>query len=184
MPDKSSADFVSADKIVGLFLMTHWPTFIGLSFDGKGCPEGSAGHSSIGSAGHSSIGRQRRSCCSGAAWPFRRFRHGGPWNYAASFEEVVRSRWPRTRLVPVLRQWSIPVFSLWRNIIDLDQAGLRCPTGIGSWADSVSSLQRKICFVWFVHTAWTHTSMPTALRFMASVSLVTVPNSRDVFLIA
>jgi len=43
--------------------------------------------------------------------------------------------------VPVSPQLSISFCSLWRNIID--QAVLRCPTWIGSWADSVSSVHRR-----------------------------------------
>jgi len=82
-------------------------------------------------------------CCSTAARPIHCLRHGGPCNTSAPSEEVVRSGWSRVRLVPVLPQWSIPVCSLWRNIIDLDQAGLRCSTAIGSWAASVSSLHRR-----------------------------------------
>jgi len=67
---------------------------------------------------------QRRSCCSGAARPFRRLRlrHGGPWNTAASSEEVWTRRCVYDWFHPVLPQWSIPVCSLWKNIIDLDQA--------------------------------------------------------------
>jgi len=48
----------------------------------------------------------------------------------------------RAWLVPVLPQWSIPVCLLWRNIIDLDQAGLRCSTGTFCY-DSVTSLHRR-----------------------------------------
>ena len=44
-----------------------------------------------------------------AARPFRRLRHGGPRNTAASSEAIVRSRRPCARLVPVLPQRSISI---------------------------------------------------------------------------
>ena len=61
-------------------------------------------------------------------------------DHAASSEEVVWSRRPCSRLVPVLPQRSISVRPLWGIFFNPDQAGLRCPTGIGSWADPVSSI--------------------------------------------
>jgi len=50
---------------------------------------------------------------------------------------------PWSQCYDLLSYVAISLFITWRNIIDLDQAGLRCSTGIGSWDDSVSSLHHR-----------------------------------------
>ena len=102
---------------------------------------------------------RRRLVCSGVAGSVCGLRHGGPWHFAPTAENIIWSVWNGAGVVLVILGRPAPVCPDRIFSIYTDADSVWCTTGVSPWPHSVSFVHRRP----YTDSSGSR-SLPTSLR--------------------